>query len=81
VKAKKLRCRRKPDARVEFQGGTRIRTDERIENVELETDSRTERRNLPEEVQPGVTYRDVDVGWTAEARASVPDEEDDSAED
>ena len=76
VKAKKLRFRRKPKTNVEFEGQTRVRSDDRIEEVELETDSQTERRNLPEEVEPGVTYRDVEVGWAARARARMPDEED-----
>ena len=76
VKAKKLRFRRKPKTNVEFEGQTRVRSDDRIEEVELETDSQTERRNLPEEVEPGVTYRDVEVGWAARARARMSDDED-----
>jgi hypothetical protein len=76
VKARKLRFRRKPKTRVEFEGGTRVRSDEGIQEIELETESGSERRNLPEEVEPGVTYRDVEVGWAAEARAKMPDEED-----
>jgi hypothetical protein len=76
VKARKLRFRRKPKTRVEFEGGTRIRSDDRTEDVELDSDSRSERRNLPDEVEPGVTYRDVEVGWVAEARARIPEEED-----
>jgi hypothetical protein len=75
VKAKRLRFRRKPETEVEFHGRTEIRSDDRIEDVELETDSQTERRNLPEEVEPGVTYRDVEVGWVARARAELPEEE------
>ena len=75
VSAKKLRFRRKPETNVEFEGGTRVRSDDRIEEVELDTDSRSERRNLPEEVEPGVTYRDVEVGWTAQARAQLDDED------
>jgi hypothetical protein len=70
--AKRLRFRRKPDTNVEFEGETRVRSDDRIEEVELETDSQSERRNLPEEVEPGVTYRDVEVGWAARARARMP---------
>ena len=76
VKAKKLRFRREPKTRVEFEGGTRVRSDDRIEDVELETDSQSERRNLPEEVKPGVTYRDVEVGWAAKARARMPNQRD-----
>jgi hypothetical protein len=74
--ARKLRFRRKPRTNVEFQGGTRVRTDERVEEIELETESGSERRNLPEEVEPGVIYRDVEVGWAAQARVVIPDEDD-----
>jgi hypothetical protein len=77
--ARKLRFRRKPKTSVEFEGGTRLRSDERIEEVELETDSGTERRNLPDEVEPGVVYHTVKVGWAAQARLRMPeDEEEDS---
>jgi hypothetical protein len=76
ARARRLRFRSKPQTRVEFHGDTRVRREDRIEDVELESDSRTERRNLPDEVEPGVTYRDVEVGWTAEARARLADEED-----
>lgn len=80
--ARKLRFRRKPKTRVEFEGKTRIRSDDRIEEVEIESDSQSERRNLPDEVEPGVTYRDVEVGWAAEARAVMPEEyEDDEDEE
>jgi hypothetical protein len=75
-RARRLRFRRKPEVDVEFEGRTRIRTDERIEDIELDSDSYSERRNLPDEVEPGVTYRDVEVGWIAGARARMPDEED-----
>jgi hypothetical protein len=68
VRARRLRFRRKPEVDVEFEGGTRIHSDERIEDVELESDSHSERRNLPDEVEPGVTYRDVKVRWGAAAR-------------
>jgi hypothetical protein len=58
-----------------------MRSDDRIEDVELETDSHSERRNLPDEVEPGVTYRDVEVGWIAQARAKMSeDEEEDEGE-
>lgn len=75
AKARKLRFRSKPDTNVEFHGGTRVRSDDRVEDVELETDSGSERRNLPDEVEPGVTYRDVEVGWAAQARLKVPKED------
>jgi hypothetical protein len=74
AKARRLRFRRKPKTNVEFEGRTRIRSDERIEDVELDTESRSERHNLPEEVEPGVTYRDVEVGWAARSRARLPEE-------
>jgi hypothetical protein len=80
VKARRLRFRKKPQTKVEFEGGTRVRSDDRIEDVELESDSHSERRNLPEEVEPGVTYRDVEVGWAAQARAVLPDEEEENDE-
>lgn len=83
VTARKLRFRRKPKTNVEFEGRTRVRSDERIEDVEIESDSRSERRNLPDEVEPGVTYRDVEVGWAAGARAVMPEgyEDDENDED
>lgn len=76
AKASKLRFRTKPEMNVEFRGQSRVSSDDRIEDVELETDSGSERRNLPDEVEPGVTYRNVEVGWSARARARMPDEED-----
>jgi hypothetical protein len=75
VSAKNLRFRRKPKTEIKFEGGTRYRTTELTEEVELESDSRTERRNLPEELEPGVTYRDVEAGWAAQARARLPADE------
>lgn len=32
---------------------------------EGETSSRTERENIPEKAEPGVTYRDVRIAWHA----------------
>lgn len=83
VSARKLRFRRKPETKVEFEGRTRVRSEDRIEEIELESESGSERRNLPEEVEPGVTYRDVDVGWAAQARAVMPErlEEDERQDD
>jgi hypothetical protein len=73
ARARRLRFRRKPKTKVEFEGRSRVRSDERIEDVELESDSQSARRNLPDEVEPGVTYRDVEVGWVAGARAVLPE--------
>jgi hypothetical protein len=36
-------------------------------------ESVSERENLPDEVQPGVTYRDVSVRWRLAARLDDPD--------
>ena len=81
VRARRLRFRRKPETEVEFEGRTRMPSDDRIEDVELETDSDSERRNLPDEVEPGVTYRNVEMGWAARARARIPEEDLDEEED
>jgi hypothetical protein len=80
AKARKLRFRSKPQTKVEFEGRTRIRSDDRVEDVELETESGSERRNLPDEVEPGVTYRDVEVGWAARARGRMPELEESDEE-
>jgi hypothetical protein len=73
AKARKLRFRRKPKTRVEFESRTRVRSDDRIEDIEVESESGSKRRNLPDEVEPGVTYRDVEVGWAARARLRMPE--------
>ena len=36
-------------------------------NLDGEGGSRAKRENLPDEVEPGVTYRNVRVGWRAGA--------------
>ena len=35
--------------------------------VEVSPPGESERKNLPEEVEPGVTYRDVEVRWRTRA--------------
>jgi len=62
--AKRLRFKSKPHVEVEFETGP-----------DGESDSQTERENLPEEVQPGVTYHDVRVAWRGGARFVAPSEE------
>jgi hypothetical protein len=57
VKAKRLRFKRVPETEVEFEG-----------EPEHDSVSGSERKNLPEEVEPGVTYRDVEVRWRAAAK-------------
>jgi hypothetical protein len=68
VKAKRLRFRSKPETDVELRGELR----EPEDRGELQTASGSERENLPEEVEPGVTYRDVSVRWRAAARLEEP---------
>lgn len=63
--AKRLRFKRKPETRVEFEGEPGI-----------ESDSHTDRENLPEEVEPGKVYRDVRVRWIAGARIADADVQD-----
>jgi hypothetical protein len=55
AKAKKLRFDSKPETELKFPDSAET------------SGSHTERKNLPDEVEPGVTYRDVDVRWRARA--------------
>jgi hypothetical protein len=64
VKAKQLRFRKKPKTHVEFHGELH----EPEGHGEFQTASGSERKNLPDEVEPGVTYRNVRVRWRAAAR-------------
>jgi hypothetical protein len=64
VKAKRMRFREKPKTEVELHGEVR----ESKARGKLQTTSGSERQNLPDEVEPGVTYRDVRVRWRAAAR-------------
>ena len=57
VRAKKLRFKSKPKTNVEFRGEPKI-----------ESGSGSKRENLPDEVEPGVTYRDVHIRWGAAAK-------------
>jgi hypothetical protein len=65
VRAKSLRFERVPDVEVGFTG------DEPREQV-----SGSERENLPDEVEPGVTYKDVRVRWRAAAKIDPGDHSD-----
>jgi hypothetical protein len=56
VKAKRLRFKQVPETKVSFRG----KPDE-------DSVSGSERENLPDEVEPDVTYRDVRVRWRAAA--------------
>ena len=75
VRAKKLRFRRKP--KVEVRTYAEHQVDPALADelgIAGDGDSQSERRNLPDEVEPGVTYRDVRVRWTAGARVRASDD-------
>jgi len=61
VRAKSLRFGVVPETEVSFEGEPGERSS-----------SKTERENLPDEVKPGVTYRDVTVRWQARSRINHP---------
>lgn len=69
VHARELRFSSKPQTHVELHGEV---TERGRERQDVETASGSERQNLPEDVEPGVTYRDVDVRWRATARLRDP---------
>ena len=56
-RAKKLRFDRVPDTDVQYTG---------------DSNSEEDRKNLPQEVEQGVTYRDVEIRW--HAQVSVDDQ-------
>lgn len=58
VKAKRLRFESPPETEVKVHGDWR-------------SHSGSERENLPDEVEPGVEYRDVKVNWGAAAYVDV----------
>jgi hypothetical protein len=70
VRADKLRFKRRPETQVEVHGEaqTAERLDRELDRAEVETASGSERTNLPDEVEPGETYRDVRVTWRAAAK-------------
>jgi hypothetical protein len=57
VRAKRLRFHGKPETEVRFDG-----------QPDIDCVSGSERENLPETVEPGVTYRDIRVRWRAAAK-------------
>ncbi len=68
VRARRLRFRKKP--RVDVKTRAHIEVDpELAEELRLDAQggSHASRENLPDEVEPGVTYRDVRAGWIAGA--------------
>jgi hypothetical protein len=58
VRARRLRFNRVPETEVSFDAAG-------------DSDSHTERENLPEKVEPGVTYEYVRVRWRGGARIAV----------
>jgi hypothetical protein len=56
VRAKSLTVRRKGKGRVEFPS-----------EPPAESERVDERKNLPAEVEPGVTYRNIEIRWAARA--------------
>lgn len=68
VTAKRLLFRRKPRAEANARGEART-PEGRADAVAA---SGSERRNLPDQVEPGVPYRDVRVRWRAAARIADP---------
>jgi hypothetical protein len=69
VRAKELRFGTVPSVKVWFEG-----------EPDHESSSRTERENLPDEVEPDVTYRDVEVRWRARSRIIHPTDPDQVSE-
>ena len=61
VRAKELRFGSVPEVRVWVAG-----------EPGFKASSLTERKNLPDEVEPGVTYRDAEVRWEARAKIVHP---------
>jgi hypothetical protein len=70
VRADKLRFKRRPETHVEVHGEAQAaeRLEREVDRAEVETASGSERANLPDEVEPGETYRDVRVSWRAAAK-------------
>jgi hypothetical protein len=56
AKMKAIRFEKVPETEVRFP-----------DSDERRSGSLTERENLPDEIEPGVTYRDAKIRWRAEA--------------
>jgi hypothetical protein len=61
VRAEDLRFETVPETNVSFEGEPAERSS-----------SKTERANLPDEVEAGVTYRNIEVRWQARSRIIHP---------
>lgn len=60
AKMKSIRFDRVPETEVRFPGSD-----------EQRSGSHTERENLPDEIEPAVTYHDAKIRWRAEAAARI----------
>jgi hypothetical protein len=67
VRAKRLRFNKKPETEIRFEG-----------EPDVDSSSGSERKNLPEPVEPGKTYRDVLIGWRATAKLDQKDQDENS---
>lgn len=70
VRAKELRFGILPEVKVRFEG-----------EPGQESAIWSDRGNLPDEVEPGATYRDVEVDWSAAARIVHPADSDEEGEE
>jgi hypothetical protein len=61
---------RADEVRFECKPEVRVRA---YANAPATAESVSERENLPDEVEPGVTYRNVSVRWRLAARLDDPD--------
>jgi hypothetical protein len=78
VRARRLRFRKKPQVDVRTRAHLEVHPELADElRLQGEGGSRAERENLPDEVEPGVTYRNVRVGWRAGAALRRDEDADD----
>ena len=75
VRAKKLRFKKGPKTKVEFETKGDVRKELKDATPEIETASGSKRENIPDKVEPNKTYRDVYIRWGAAAKFRLPDRE------
>ena len=71
LRARKLRFSKKPKTEVKWRQEVNGRLVD--ENLDAETASLSRRKNLPEEVEPGVTYRNVELRSAGGVRVTAED--------
>jgi hypothetical protein len=81
ARAKKLRFKRKPRVEVDGEIESEINPELARATERIEGEAHTVRENLPDEVEPGVTYHDVRVGWLAKLKGVRPRRAPDSGEE